>query len=180
MNWDSIGKSVATFAPAIGSAIGGPVGAVAGWGIKTLCGFFGIEADAPDAEDQIETALNSMTPEQAIALKKQDQDFQLEMKKLGVNVFKLEVQDKKSARNMYIQGGKLPQLIIAALVLIGAGAAFYCVLADKIPEGASRDLVVMVLTLLISEFKNITAFFFGSSMGSKAKTDILASKGQEA
>ena len=38
MDWKKLASNVASLAPGIGAAIGGPVGSVAGLGVKALCG----------------------------------------------------------------------------------------------------------------------------------------------
>jgi predicted metalloenzyme YecM len=45
----------------------------------------------------INKAIQAATPEQMLELKKAEQDFELHMKELEVDVFKLEVQDKQDA-----------------------------------------------------------------------------------
>lgn len=174
MGWESIVGSIASFAPTIGAAIGGPIGGVAGMGIKALCSAFGVESDQPDAEEQVKKALTNMTPEQALKLKQADQQFAKDMKKLEVDVFKLEVDDKKSARKMYSKSGRWPQLVLAAMIVFGTFGAFWAVLAGRIPSTVDAMLVGAVIGALISEFKQITGFFFGSSESSQDKTSALA------
>ena len=175
MDWSSIGKQVATFAPAIGSAIGGPVGAVAGMGVRALCSFFGIEADAPDAEAQATAALQAMTPEQAIQLKKQDQDFQTEMKKLGVDVFKLETQDRDSARKMQIATKSWVPGAMAILITLGFFGLLGLMCWQDLPVANAKALDIM-LGSLGTAWIAVVMFYFGSSIGSQAKTELLGGK----
>jgi hypothetical protein len=54
----------------------------------------------PDPKS-INQAIQAATPEQMLKLKKAEQDFELHMKELEVDVFKLEVQDKQDARGKF-------------------------------------------------------------------------------
>jgi len=118
MDWKSIAGNVARIAPGIGAAIGGPAGSVVGLGVKALCDAFGVDSGAPDATQQVEQALNSMTPEQAVELKKADNQFILDMKELDIKVFELEVEDRDSARKREIDVGSRETAILAYIIVL--------------------------------------------------------------
>ena len=169
-------KTIGTIAPGIATALGGPV---AGFATKALCGFFGLDEDANDIDTQIEQAVKGMTPEQAIQFKALDQQFVKDMKKLDVDVFKLEVDDRKSARKMYEKASKTPQLVLGLLIVLGVSALIWAIIAGKVAGNVDATIVGTILGFAISEFRQLTGFFFGSSMGSKEKNGLLASKIQE-
>jgi Fe2+ transport system protein B len=50
---------------------------------------------------EIQKALDNATPEQMLELKKAEADFEIKMKELEVDVFKLEVQDTQNARQTF-------------------------------------------------------------------------------
>ena len=90
-DWKSIVKTVA---PVLGTALGGPMGGLAA---RTIAG--AVLGDETASEDQIAQAVAAASPEQLLALKKADQDFQLRMKELEVDIVRIDQQDRGSARD---------------------------------------------------------------------------------
>lgn len=174
MDWKNIASNVSALAPTIGTAIGGPVGSVSGLGIKAICDFFGVDSTSKDAAAQVETALNGMTPEQAVALKKNDQDFKIKMADLGVK-------DRDSARNREKQIGSRETAILAYLAL-GAfisvvAAVLYALLFGKGIESIGTlggSIIGSIITLLSQKVEQVFSYFFGSSKGSQDKTSVLS------
>jgi len=86
-------KVVSTVAPVLGTALGGPL---AGAATKFIADKF---LGNPQAtEDQIAETVKSASPDQLLQLKKLDQDFAIEMKKLDVDLYKIDADDRASAR----------------------------------------------------------------------------------
>jgi uncharacterized membrane protein len=79
MEWKSL---VSTVAPWIGTALGSPLGGAA---VGALCEAIGLD---DKSEASIKQAIAGVTPEQMLAIKKADQDFQLKMQELGFNNIK--------------------------------------------------------------------------------------------
>jgi hypothetical protein len=74
MDWTKI---VATVAPWIGTALGGPLGGMA---VEAAANALGLTEKTTDA---LKTAIAGATPEQMLALKTADQNFALQMQALG-------------------------------------------------------------------------------------------------
>ena len=85
---------VGAVAPTLGSALGGPMGGMAANMIADVLG-------VPNTPKAIEKAVQNATPKQMLQLKKAEQDFELKMKELEVDVFKLEVADTQDARGRF-------------------------------------------------------------------------------
>ena len=171
-DWKNLAGSIASFAPTIGAAVGGPAGSIAGMGVKALANVFGIDTKDADADLQISTALESMTPEQAMQVKNADLQFKKDMAQLGVDVFKLEVADKASARKMFVETGNLTPMILTFLFVVLAGYITYEVFNSAL-DGIDKTLVGTVVGYIFGELKAATSFWMGSSMGSKTKTDAM-------
>jgi hypothetical protein len=168
-DFKAIASKIADLAPGLGAAIGGPGGAAVGLGVKTLAKFFGIDPAAENAEVQIQEALDKMTPEQAIELKKIDKQFIVDMKKLDIDVFKLEVEDRNSARDMHkVTKSWVPAALTFCFFFLAAFIT-YGVFVNLFPE-ADRQLVGIVIGYVFSELKQATSFWLGSSKGSQDKT----------
>ena len=85
---------VGAVAPTLGTALGGPMGGMAANMIADVLG-------CPNNPKAIEQAVQNATPEQMLQLKKAEQDFELKMKELEVDVFRLETEDIQDARLCY-------------------------------------------------------------------------------
>ena len=91
---DMLKNLVGAVAPTIGTALGGPMGGMAANMIADVLG-------VPNTPKAIEKAIQEATPEQMLELKKAEQEFELQMKELDVDVFKLEVGDTQDARKAF-------------------------------------------------------------------------------
>lgn len=160
-DWKDIVKTVA---PVLGTALGGPM---AGTAIKFLAGALLGKPDAPEAE--VAQAVTNATPDQLIEIKKLDQEFKLKMEQLGVDVFKLEVQDKASAREL-AKFNMIPHLIMTTVYTVGYFFVMYLLLTGQFqPVENSRELLAGLVGVLTAIQIKIADFWFGSSYGSKVK-----------
>ena len=94
MKFSLIKNVIGALAPTLGSALGGPLG---GQAASVIAGVLGCKSDTKS----INQAIQAATPEQMLELKKAEQNFELQMKELEVDVFKLEVADKQDARGAF-------------------------------------------------------------------------------
>ena len=87
---DKLKNLVSTVAPALGSALGSPLGGAA----------IGMIAEKLGANNQqaVEKANRQATPDEMLKLKEADNEFEVKMKELEVDVFRLEAEDKQNAR----------------------------------------------------------------------------------
>lgn len=161
---------IGTIAPAIGASIGGPFGGFAGKLLKEKLG--------ADTDDDALALLE--TPEGLAKAKEADQAFLAKMKELDVDLEEVNQRDRDSARQRQIQTGDNTPQILAYVY----SAGFFALIAGKfyiVVAGITFDPVAMstldtatgVLFGMVYASKD---YFFGSSSGSKAKTDILAGK----
>lgn len=167
-NWKALLGSVA---PTIATALGGPL---AGLGTKALISALGLADGAKEAE--ISAAMASATPDQLLALKKADQDFAVRLRELDIDLEKVNAADRDSARNREIQtGDNWTPRFLAGFVTVGFFLVLAWLLNDGVPE-KGRDAVLIMLGSLGTAWTGICAYYFGSSAGSKAKTDALAAR----
>ncbi|MFS1524456.1 hypothetical protein ACL7TT_10135 [Microbulbifer sp. 2304DJ12-6] len=167
MDWKAIVKSVA---PTLGAALGGPV---AGTAVKFLADQFLGDADAQE-QDIAELVLNA-SPEKLLELRSLDNQFKVKMRELDIDVYRLEVEDRKSARDMGAKGGLMAQMALSALFIVG-----YFVLTLALFSGwitltpAIEKTGTLMLGVITGAIPMILQFWFGSSQGSKEKTQALA------
>lgn len=167
MDLSKIGNLLGQLAPTIATAIGGPI---AGMAVKALAGALGLSQDA--SSEDVETALINATPEQLAAIKKVDADFKVQMKELDIDLEKIAAGDRDSARNMQMHTNDWIPRAMAIMVTFGFFGILTWLLTKGVPPTGSETLIYM-LGALGTAWTGIVQFYFGSSAGSKAKTDAM-------
>jgi plasmid maintenance system antidote protein VapI len=170
MEWQNIVKTVA---PWIGTAIGGPLG---GMSVEAIANALGV---SEKTTERIQQAIQGMTPAEALALKKADQDFALQMRSLGyknvADLEKIAADDRDSARKMQMS----TRSMMPALLTCGVGLTFGTVLLvlfkHEIPDN-NRDVVVYMCGQLAAAFAGCLAFWTGTTRQSENKTEIIATQ----
>ena len=147
---------VGAVAPTLGTALGGPMGGMAANMIAEVLG-------VPNAQKSIQKAIQNATPEQMLELKKAEQQFEVQMKELEVDVFKLETQDKQNARSMFSKDWTAR---IIGLVTIGGFLGYIFLVTLQPPEQNSEALINLVLGYLGGLASAIISFYFGASNSS--------------
>ncbi len=159
-------KTLGAVAPLLGTALGGPLGALAGQVLGTALG-----VDGGD-EAALASALQKATPEQLLAIKQADNQFKLDMAKLGMRPEELEVEDRISARaaQAATKDGLLPWL---AVLVVGT----FCAVTVSVLFGSLKVEAVIAGTLigyLSAKAEQVLSFYFGSTKSSRGKDQALA------
>ena len=144
---------VGAVAPTLGSAMGGPLGNMA---MGKIAEVLGVSND----QKSIQQAIQNATPEQMLELKKAEQDFEVQMKELDVDVFKLETQDKQDARSKFSKDWTAR---IMGLAVISGFLGYIFLVTLQPPEQNSEALINLVLGYLGGLASAITSFYFGAS-----------------
>jgi hypothetical protein len=166
----SIGKAlkglVGMVAPTIGTALGGPLGGVA---MKFLADKF-TDGDTGEVEDY----LLSANPEQLANLKQANLEFEKHMADLGVRLEELEVQDRQGARDLAKEKGIKVQAGLSGLYTVGYFATLSAFILGWASVSAEMHGMVQTLIGALGAAQlQILNFWFGSSRGSKDKTDAM-------
>ena len=159
---------VRTVAPALATALGGPL---AGSAVRVLSEKFLGKADG--TPEELEPILASATPEQLIELKKLDNDFKGRLIEAGIKIEEIDAADRLSARGMFTATRDPTVTILTIPVVIVWGTVQYALFTQAIPQG-SHDMIVRMLGTLDAALLTVMTFWFGSSRGSKDKTDAIA------
>lgn len=144
---------VGTVAPTIGTALGGPMGSMA---MNLVSQALGCKNNQKD----IEQAVQNATPEQLAELKKLDNEFELQMKELDVDLYKLETADIQNARSTFSKDWTAR--IIGIAVIAGFMGYIFLVTIQP-PEQNSEALINLVLGYLGGLASAIISFYFGAS-----------------
>jgi len=150
-------KVVGAVAPTLGSALGGPMGGMA---MNMIAEKLGV----PNNPQAVEKAIENASPEQMIELKKAEQAFDLQMKELDVDVFKMEVADGQDARKHFSKDWTAR---IMGLSVIGGFLGYIFLVTLQPPEQNSEALINLVLGYLGGLTSAVISFYFGASNKSK-------------
>ena len=155
-------------APTIATAMGGPL---AGMAVSAISKAIGV--DPEKVGDLISS--NKLTADQIAQVKIAEIELQKQAQELGLNFEKLEVEDRKSARSMQAATRSIVPPLLAAIITIGFFGSLGMMLFGKVD--GSNPTILMMLGSLSTAWTGIIAYYFGSSAGSQAKTDLLSKAG---
>jgi len=167
-NWKSALSSVA---PMLATAVGGPFGGMAASAALKL---LGVEPEKGNEESQLQEAMKSMTPEQAIKLKLAEKEFLKTMRELELKEEDLHSKDRDSARDLAKSTSIIPQVTLSTLYIIGYFVTMYMFLSGNVEIAQSiKSEFNILLGVMTAAQVQIMNFWLGSSAGSKHKTDKL-------
>ena len=165
---DAILNLVRTVAPSLASAVGGPL---AGMAVRTIS-----EAllGKPDGtEDELAQAAAKATPEQLLALKNAEQDFAVRMRELDIDLERIANEDRNSARNREIKTKDWTPKVLAGLITSGYFGVLFYMLQFGLPTTGGSEAMLVMLGTLGTAWGGVVAYYFGSSAGSKEKTEAM-------
>jgi hypothetical protein len=164
-DWKSVVQSVA---PALATALGGPLAGTATAAISEA--IFG----KPDAtEAQIEQALTRADPDMLLKLKEADQNFAVWMRQIDVDLERIAAADRADARTRDIATKDYAAPILGTIITLG----FFGLLSTFFfvtPPAEAETVLQIMLGALGASYLSVVTYYFGSSVGSKHKTDLFA------
>ena len=146
-------------APTIATAFGTPMAGVA---TRAVIDALGLKKNSTDSE--VEQAILGATPEQLLELKKADQEFLIKMKELDIDLTKIVLSDKDSARNREIQTKDSTTKILAYIICILYVGVQLFLLTHVIPS-EMKEMVMRALGTLDAILGLVFSYYFGSSVG---------------
>jgi hypothetical protein len=149
-------------APTLATAVAGPLGGAA---VTALASKFGVS-------DSIDAVAKAIAGDPQAAEKLQE---------LELEYAKLDAQDRDSARKAYAavatseNATKLEKLVVPILALgvVGLAFALIGVLMFVDTPNDQQQLVIFALGFITSAAGQVLSFYFGSSQGSKDKTEDM-------
>jgi hypothetical protein len=152
-----------TIAPTIATALGGPL---AGLAIEAVSKAIGI--DPKDVQSTISEG--KLSADQIMLLKQAEIDMAARAQEMGLDFAKLNVEDRKSARDMQVATKSWIPAILAVSITIG----FFGILIGMMTETfKTSDALMLMLGSLATAWTGIVAFYFGSSASSQNKDNLL-------
>jgi hypothetical protein len=179
MKWDGIKSMLASTAPLIGGAIGGPGGSlVASWIASEL----GDDVD-PSDPTALENAIKA-DPEALFKLKELEAKHKEELQRMGLEAFKAEVADKDSARarEMAVVQATGKRDIFVPMLAFSIILGFFGILVTVLIVGLGKlgqaeiSILNIMLGFLGGAFASVVGYYFGSSQSSANKDKNIALK----
>ena len=152
-------------APTIATALGGPL---AGLAVSAIAKAVGVDEDK--VTDLISS--NKMSPEQIAQVKIAEIELKKQENELGLNFETLAVDDRKSAREMQAATRSIVPPALAGAITIGFFSILSMLLFGQVD--GNNPTILMMLGSLSTAWTGIIAYYFGSSAGSQAKTEMLS------
>jgi hypothetical protein len=155
-----------TMAPGLATLVAGPMGGMA---VKAIASKFGVE-------DTLEAVTNAIQSDPEAAMK---------LREIDLKEIEAHAKDRDSARNRetaIATSDKAPMLNklvtpVLALGVVGLSFVLFTILifVDVKPE--AKDILIYILGVLSAAVTQILSYYFGSSQGSKDKSDEAKLKG---
>jgi hypothetical protein len=159
-------ETLATVAPTIATALGGPLAGVA---VNMVASKLGIEP----TQEAVQSAIASGDPSVMLQLKQVESEFKVKMRELDIKEMEVHAQNTDSARKLYAVN-KWPQITLSALFITGYFAVLIYLFSGKVQlDDDTRAILTLLLGLITREVPTIMQFWFGSSVGSKEKGEEL-------
>ena len=168
MDWKAV---VSNVAPTIATALGGPI---AGTAVKFLASEF--LGDESATEKQIAESIINASPDQLVKLRELDNAFSVRMAELDIDVYRIQADDRKSARDL-AKVNMWPQIILSFAFISGYFTLTHVIFSGNvdIPEGLDQTANIL-LGVLTGAIPMILQFWFGTSTGSKEKAAKMVLK----
>jgi hypothetical protein len=157
------------------ASLGGPLGTMAANAVGKALGVDKVDASPNGIESAITKA--GASPEQIAAMQKAEQDFQVEMQKLGFehveDLEKIAADDRANARSREIQVKDHTAEVGFYILTAGFFFTLWYVFGHGVkPE--THDLSMIMVGVLGTGWTSAIAYFYGSSKGSDAKNEIIS------
>ncbi|WP_299262903.1 hypothetical protein [uncultured Psychrosphaera sp.] len=160
-NWKN---TLAAIAPTLAAAIGGPL---AGGAVRFLSGkLLGEDATIKDLENFVTNA----SPEQLADVKRSDNEFKLEMERVGVDIFALEVKGRENARLSH-KDHPMP-MVICLLLTVMVAIGGYGLMTITVPK-ENANIVFMLFGQVVTAWGSSIAYWVGTTKSSSDKNKIM-------
>ena len=160
-------KVAATVAPALATALGGPLAGIAVSEMSRAV----LGKEGGD-EAEVGAAIAGGGTDALLKLKGAEAEFKLKMEELGLESEKLAYADTASAREREVKSGDTITVQVLAAIIVGA---FHAIVYQVLFSGSSVDSVIAgtLIGYVSAKADTVVSYYFGSSSGSKEKTAVF-------
>jgi hypothetical protein len=126
-------------------------------------------------EGALAAAVASGDPSVLVKLKEVDANFKLELKRMDIELEQINASDRNSARDLAKAKGVQPQVILSTVYTVGYFWLLWAMLMGEVIISPDvKGLINTLMGVMTAAQVQIMNFWFGSSAGSKAKTDQMS------
>ena len=178
MDWTKVAANINTTAPLLAGLVGGPVGL----GVTAAAAIISHALGTPSDPAVVATALNEpgaldkvRQAETANALQLQQLMVTAAQSKLAheADMARIATSDIASARAMGVANRDWVPKVLAMAVTTGFFGILLLMAFQPLP-GTNKDLVNVIVGALGTAWISIIGYYFGTSVGSMRKTELLA------
>lgn len=156
--------------PALGTALGGPLGGAAA---SFIAEKLGISTNTIEAVTDVLSS-TTLSPEAIVALKLAEIDFKKFLEINKIDLARLDVANTQGARDMQVATRSLTPDILAGIVVTGFFTILILMMIGLLTVSDQQALLIL-LGSLSAGFGAVLNFFFGSSRSSQNKDILIAS-----
>lgn len=160
-----------TLAPTLATVLAGPL---AGMAVQAIGSAMGMTDATGERINEVLTSGN-MTGEQVAALKQAELALKAKLAELQIKPEEIAAQDRASARSMQATvRSKIPGTL-AVMITLGFFGILIGLMTNDLSTANNEPLLIM-LGALGAAWGAVVNFYYGSSAGSAAKSELLANK----
>lgn len=168
-------RLVATVAPALATALGGPLAGVATQALSAA-----LLGNSDGSTEEVATAVLTGGADGLLKIREADHAFAARMAELEIDLERVHQTDRASARTLATVNMR-PQIVLSLVFICGYFGALAAtsgmLFSDREPNAAILSLASALVGVFTRELSGIMQFWFGSSSGSKEKTAQLSDGG---
>ncbi len=173
-DWKATLKAVA---PAIGGVIAGGLTGNPAIGLAVRAASEALLGRADGSQDDVAAAIVGASPDQLLALKQADNQFEIDLQRVGIDLEKIAQEDRASAREREVKVGGKANPVLAGIIIGG----FFSVVAwvlfrPDIMSGPGAAVAGTLVGYVSAKAEQVVAYYFGSSSGSARKTELLSKR----
>lgn len=160
---------IATVAPTLATALGGPLAGIA---TRAIAGKLLGREDA--TIEELEAAvIGGTTGPDLVKLKKLDFAFKIDLENAGIELESITANDRDSARDRQVKMKDWTPSVLGLAIILGFFGMLAYIMKYGMPTQGNEVMLIMVgaLSAMTTQVGN---FFFGSSSGSKTKDALIA------
>lgn len=160
---------IATVAPSLATALGGPLAGVA---TRAIAGKLLGREDATLKELEAAVVTGS-TGADLVKLKELELAFKVDLENAGIELESIAAGDRDSARDRQVKMKDWTPSILGLAIILGFFGMLAYIMKYGMPTQGNEVMLIMVgaLSAMTTQVGN---FFFGSSSGSKTKDALIA------
>ncbi|MFM0193603.1 hypothetical protein PQQ65_10980 [Paraburkholderia strydomiana] len=178
MDWSKVASNIGSSAPLLAGLVGGPIGV----GVTAAAAIISHALGTPSDPGVVELALNDPSALEKVRQAENANSLQLQQLMVTAaqaslahesDMARIQAADRADARAMGVSNKDWVPKVLAMAVTAGFFGILLLMAFQPLP-GTNKDLVNVVVGALGTAWISIIGYYFGTSVGSMRKTELLA------